>query len=215
MNDNAIKHQLAEITTELYQAGIITATGGNISIRSVEHINALWITPSAIFKGALSPDDLVLIDLDGKVLAGRYPPSIEYGFHAGVMRVRPEVNALVHSHPPYAIVWGLGDLPIPPVTYDALLVGRLPFIPWNMVGSIELARAVIDVVGLKKASGAFLRNHGLITVGKNLRHAADLSLMVEHTLKVIHLVRQIGLEPAELDRASIDRLINFTTGRDL
>jgi len=214
MDDNALKIQLAEMTTELYLAGVVTATGGNISVRSEEREGALWITPSAIFKGALTPDEMTLIDVDGKVLAGKYPPSIEFGFHAGVMRVRPEVKALVHSHPPYAIVWGLGDLPIPPVTYDALLVGQLPFIPWHMVGSIELTAAVIQVVGVGNTRGAFLRNHGLVTIGKDLQQAADATLMVEQTLKVLHLAHQAGIQPAILDQESIDRLLKLVVARE-
>jgi L-fuculose-phosphate aldolase len=213
MNDIEIKQQLADITTELYQAGVIAATGGNISVRSVDHGSALWITPSAIFKGTLTPEDMTLIDTDGNVLGGRYPPSIEYAFHAGLMRTCPELNAVVHSHPPYAIVWGLGDLPIPPVTYDSLLVSRIPFIPWHMVGSIELASAIVETVGLHNHTGAFLRNHGLVMAGMDLRHAADATLMVEHTLKVLHLALQAGLQPAELDRDSIDQLKRLATAR--
>ena len=87
MNDDALKQQLADITTELYQAGVVAATGGNISVRSVEHERALWITPSCVFKGALTPDEMILINLDGIVLAGKYPPSIEYAFHAGLLAV--------------------------------------------------------------------------------------------------------------------------------
>jgi ribulose-5-phosphate 4-epimerase/fuculose-1-phosphate aldolase len=213
MDDAIIKKQLAEITTELYLAGVVTGTGGNISVRSLKYEKALWITPSAVFKGALTPEDMTLIGVDGKVLAGKHPPSIEFGFHAGVMRVRPEINALVHSHPPYAIVWGLGDLPIPPITYDALLVAQLPFIPWHIVGSSELALAVIETVGAVKTSGAFLRNHGLVTVGKDLRQAADITLVVEQTLRVLHLARQAGVQPAELDQASIDQLLQLAASR--
>jgi L-ribulose-5-phosphate 4-epimerase len=213
MNDEILKQQLVDITTELYQTGVVTATGGNISARSIEREGALWITPSALFKGGLTIQDLTMIDLDGNILGGKNPPSIEYAFHAGLMKTRPDVNAVVHSHPPYAIVWGLGDLPIPPITYDALLVGRLPFIPWHMVGSQELAEAVIDAVGRGMVGGAFLRNHGLVMVGKDLRQAADTTLMVEQTLKVLHLARQINLRPAELDDISIEKLKRLAESR--
>jgi ribulose-5-phosphate 4-epimerase/fuculose-1-phosphate aldolase len=214
MNDDALKQQLADITAELYQAGVVAATGGNISVRSVEHEGALWITPSCVFKGALTPDEMILINLDGTVLAGKYPPSIEYAFHAGLLASRLDINAVVHSHPPYAIVWGLGDLPIPPVTYDGLLVGRLPFIPWHMIGSKELAGAVVDAVGGGRTGGAFLRNHGLVMVGKDLRRAADATLMVEHTLKVLHLARQAGINPTELNQKSIEQINRMIDARE-
>ena len=213
MNDDTLKQQLADISTELYRTGVVTATGGNISVRSVEREHALWITPSAVFKGALSPQDMTLIDEEGKVVSGKYPPSIEFAFHAGLMRVRADINAVVHSHPPYAIVWGLGDLAIPPITYDALLVAAYPFIPWHMVGSKELAGAVIDAVGNGMAGGAFLRNHGLVMVDKNLRQAADATLMTEQTLKILFLAHQMGIKPAELDSDSIDQLTRLAISR--
>ncbi len=213
MNDEDLKKQLADFSTELYRSGVVTATGGNISVRSVDREHALWITPSAVFKGALSPQDMTLIDEGGKVLSGKYPPSMEFAFHAGLMRVRADINAVVHSHPPYAIVWGLGELDIPPITYDALLVRAYPFIPWHMVGSQELAGAVIEAVGNGKAGGAFLRNHGLVMVGKDLRQAADNTMMTEQTLKILHLARQIGLKPAELDRGSIEQLNQLASSR--
>lgn len=213
MNDDTLKQQLADISTELYRAGVVSATGGNISVRSVEREHALWITPSAVFKGALFPQDMTLIDEEGKVVSGKYPPSIEYAFHAGLMRVRADINAVVHSHPPYAIVWGLGDLAIPPITYDALLVAAYPFIPWHMVGSNELAGAVIDAVGNGMAGGAFLRNHGLVMVDKNLRQAADATLMTEQTLKILFLAHQMGIKPAELDSDSIDQLTRLAVSR--
>ncbi|MBN2676797.1 MAG: class II aldolase/adducin family protein, partial [Anaerolineaceae bacterium] len=198
MNDAEIKRQLADISEELYHNGVVTATGGNLSVRSCERECALWITPSALFKGNLTPGDMTLIDLDGKVLAGKYPPSIEFAFHAGLMRSRPDVNAIVHSHPVYATVWGLGDLDIPPITYDALIVGSFPYIPWHMVGSLELASAVIDSAGRDGIWGVFMRNHGLVTLGRELRQAADNTLMTEHTLKILHLAHQMSIKPDEL-----------------
>jgi L-ribulose-5-phosphate 4-epimerase len=213
MSDDLLKHQLADITTELYRAGVVTATGGNISVRSSDCAQELWITPSAVFKGGLTVQDMTLIDLDGNVLGGNNKPSIEFAFHAGLMRARPEVNAVVHSHPPYAIVWGLGDLEIPPITYDALLTGAFPFIPWRMAGSQELAVAVVEAVGKPGVWGAFLRNHGLVTIGKNLRHAADGTLMAEQTLKILHLTRQMGIKPAELDNDSIEQLVRLAASR--
>jgi L-fuculose-phosphate aldolase len=129
------------------------------------------------------------------------------------MRIRADINAVVHSHPPYAIVWGLGDLAIPPITYDALLVAAYPFIPWHMVGSKELAGAVIDAVGNGMTGGAFLRNHGLLMVDKNLRQAADATLMTEQTLKILFLAHQMGIKPAELDNDSIDQLTRLAISR--
>jgi L-fuculose-phosphate aldolase len=214
MTDADLKQDLVDIATELYQVGVVTGTGGNISVRSSEHENSLWITPRALFKGGLNPIDLTLIDLEGKMLEGKYKPSIEFAFHAGLMKFRPDINAVVHSHAPYAIIWGLGDLAIPPITHDALLVACLPFIPWHMVGSKELAEAVLETVGRGMTCGAFLRNHGLVTVGGNLRQAADETLMVEHTLKILHHAHQLGFKPAELTKKAMEQLSRLQVPHD-
>ncbi len=214
MNDAELRVHLAEITTELYKAGLVTATGGNISVRSVDVTNALWITPSMVFKGSLHPEDMTLIDTEGRIIEGKYNPSIEFAFHAGLMKIRPEVNAVVHSHAPYATVWGLGDIDIPPITYEALFVGNLPFIPWHMVGSQELASVILKTIGQGTAPGAFLRNHGLITVGGTLRQAADATLMVEHTLKILHLTYQLGNKPVELTEKTIEQLNRMANFRN-
>jgi L-ribulose-5-phosphate 4-epimerase len=214
MIDAALRAHLAEITTELYQVGVVTPTGGNVSVRSVDVANALWITPSAVFKGSLHPEDMTLINLEGTVIDGRFKPSMEYAFHAGLMKLRPEINAVVHSHAPYAIVWGLGEFEIPPITYEALFVGQLPFIPWHMVGSKELASAILDKIGQGSVPGAFLRNHGLITVGGNLRQAADATLMVEQTLKIMHLTNQLGCKPFVLSGKAIEELNHLTDLRN-
>ena len=83
ISDKELKQQLVEITTELYMAGVITATGGNISVRCATLQDAAWITPSQIFKRDLKPEDLVLIDLDGRKLEGNGKPSMESAYHVG------------------------------------------------------------------------------------------------------------------------------------
>lgn len=117
-----------------------------------------------------------------------------------------EVNAVVHSHPPYEIVGGMGDLEIPPITYDAILVGAYPFIPWHRVGSPELAEAVVAAAGRDGIWGSFLRNHGLVTLGRDLRQAADATLLTEHTLKILHHIQQLGIQPSKLDDLSIKQI---------
>ncbi len=209
MNDSELKKQLAEITTELYHAGVVTATGGNLSVRSVEVPDALWITPSQIFKGSLHPDQMILIDYDGKKIQGDYKPSVESVYHAGVMKLRPDVNSVVHSHAPLATVFGMTEMEMTPVTTEAVFLKNFPIVPWFMGGTKELAQAVMDCVGNTKVGGAFLRNHGLMTVGKDLRQAADGTLMVEHTVKILLMCKIAGLTPTTLPEQAVKFLSQF------
>lgn len=205
------KRQLAEITRELYDAGVITATGGNLSIRCASRLSAAWITPSGIFKGGLRPEDMVLIDLEGEKLEGLYNPSVESVYHAGIFRSRPEIIAVVHTHAPLATVFGMCDLEMPPITSEAVFLTEMPIIPWYLGGSEELAAAVVEHIGKTETSGAFLRNHGLITVGRSLREAADATFAVEHTVKILLACKAGGLVPSLISEQGV-RLLKRVSG---
>lgn len=207
MTEDAIKTQLVAVTTELYRAGVITAVGGNVSARCATRPDAAWITPSRIFKGALRAEDLVLIDGEGKKLAGDWEPSVEAIYHANLLRLRPAVNAVVHSHAPLATVFGLGDWTMPPITAEAVFIRDFPIIPFFVGGTPELAQAVVEHLGQSPANGAYLRNHGLITLGGSLREAADLTLMVEHTLKILFQCHALGRQPSLIPPESVDQLL--------
>ncbi len=204
MTDDELRQQLAEITTELYQAGVITAIGGNLSVRSASRDGAAWITPSAIFKGALKAPDMVLIDFDGRLLEGSSKPSVESVYHGGIYRLRPDINAVVHSHAPLSVVFGASGMEMVPITAEAVLLGDMPVIPWYMPGSRELAADVLS--RLARANGAFLRNHGLITTGKSLRRAADATLAVEETVKILLTCKALGVEPSLLPPEAVAML---------
>lgn len=183
-----LKQQIVDITNELFQADVVTASGGNISGR-VEGTDIIWITPTRMFKGGLTVDDLIRVDLDGNMLEGKTRPSIEAPMHTGIMKARPEVLAVVHSHAPHATALAVCGVCVPPISFDAFLVSKLPVVPFAMSGQ-ELAEAVLERIG--DWPGAFLQNHGLLAVGKNLRTAANLTMTVEHVGKILCIARTLG-----------------------
>ncbi len=209
MNDEELKVELVNITTELYHAGLVTATGGNISVRSASRPDAAWITPSQIFKGALKPEQMILIDMDGKKLEGDYKPSIESVYHAGIMKYRPEICAVVHTHAPLSTIFGVSDMQMLPVNTEAVFCMNMPIIPFYMGGSKELAQAVIENVGKTKATGAFLSNHGLMVVGRSLRQAADASYMVEHVVDILLKIKNAGITPKLVPEQTVKMLAQF------
>lgn len=206
--DRELKEQLADTIAELYRAGVVTASGGNLSVRSVEREDAAWITPSRRFKGGLRPEHMILIDLRGQKLEGVGDPSVEVDYHAAILRLRSEVNAVVHSHAPLATMFGMCDLTMPPILPEAVLIAHFPTIPFHLGGTKDLAEAVIDALGHGRANGAYLRNHGLITLGKDLRQAADTTYLVEHTIKILLLCRLADREPSQLPPAAVDSLLH-------
>ena len=209
MTDDELKEELARVTTELYRAGLVTAMGGNISVRSADRPDAAWITPSQIFKGDLKPEQMILVDMEGKKISGDYKPSIESVYHAGIMKYRPEVNAVVHTHAPLSTIFGLCNLDILPVNTEAIFCMNMPRIPFYLGGTKELANAVIENVGKTKATGAFLSNHGLMTIGKTLRQAADNSYAVEHVVDILLKIKMAGLEPCLIPEQTVKFLSQF------
>jgi L-ribulose-5-phosphate 4-epimerase len=183
-----LKQKIVDITNELFAVDIITATGGNISAR-IAGTEIIWITPSKMFKGGLSADDLILVDLDGNMVEGKTRPSIEAPLHTGIYRAREDVLAVIHSHAPYATAIALCNICFPPITFDGYLISKLPTVPFAMSGQ-ELAQAVLEQIGTWP--GAFLQNHGFLAMGKDLRTAANLTLSVEHMGKVLMIAKILG-----------------------
>jgi L-ribulose-5-phosphate 4-epimerase len=183
-----LKQDIVDITNELFAADIITATGGNISAR-IPGTDIIWITPSKMFKGGLTADDLILVDLDGNMVEGKTRPSIEAPLHTGIYRAREDMLAVIHSHAPYATAIALCNLCMPAITFDGYLISKLPIVPFAVSGQ-ELAQAVLDKIGVWP--GAFLQNHGFLAMGKDLRSAANLTLAVEHMGKVLMIAKTLG-----------------------
>jgi len=183
-----LKRKIVDITNELFAVDIITATGGNVSGR-LPGTDVIWITPSKMFKGGLTVEDLIHVDLEGNMVEGKTRPSIEAPLHTGIYRARDDVLAVIHSHAPYATAISLCNLCFPPITFDGFLISKLPTVPFAVSGQ-ELAEAVLEKID--QWPGAFLQNHGFLAMGKDLRSAANLTLTVEHMGKILAIARLLG-----------------------
>jgi L-fuculose-phosphate aldolase len=204
--DVEAKQQIMQITNELFAMGLLTATGGNISALAAEP-ETYWITPSQMYKGGLTEDDLVLVRPDGTVLAGRNKPSVEYQMHWASYQARPDATAAVHTHAPMATAFGITNQKFPPINTDAIFLADTRIVPWYMPGSSELAAAVGDA--LKISRGAILQCHGLMTVGKTMRDAATRAMMLEETAKLVLYCKQFGGELALVPDEWVERLASI------
>jgi len=170
--------KLVEIAKRLYDKNMNAALGGNVSIRLGDEIA---ITPAGINKGFMTDDDVVVVDTNGTKLRGNGKPSSEGKMHYEIYRLRPDVQAIIHAHPPFAVGFALAhrDLPDDILPEATILLGHVPCLPYVTPSTIDLAREVAQ--GLVHRNAAFMANHGAITVGADLEEAYNRMELLEQT----------------------------------
>jgi len=198
-----IRQWIIEIVEELYDAGLITPKGGNVSARLPDS-DEVWITPSQLYKGALTEERLIRVNLRGKKLEGSDRPSVELPMHLAIYSAREDVGAVIHTHAPMAIVVGLYDEPIPPITIEAIGLREAPVVPFLLSGTREQCQAIVEALG--EGSAVLLQNHGLLTVGKDLREAASKAHQLEFAARTVVIARLLGGEPATIPEKLADFL---------
>jgi autoinducer 2 (AI-2) kinase len=191
-----IRDDVVRTVEEMYAHGLITSTGGNVSVR-IPGKDEVWITPNSFFKGALRPDMLVRVDLEGNPIGVfPYAPSSERMLHCAMYRNQASVGAVIHSHAPKTTLLGLAGLPFLPISTEAAFIGEIPRIPFIMPGTAELADAVAAVA--RDVPAVIMQNHGLIVGGPNLRHTIDMTLIIEQTADKLIACHMLGKTPPVL-----------------
>lgn len=201
-NEQAIRKEVVEVCRWMYEAGYIASTDGNVSVRLSN--SRLLVTPSGVPKGHLTPDQLVITDLNGKVLRGRGRPSSEIKMHLKVYEVREDVSAVVHAHPRVCLAFSVAgkSLSIPALTEVILSLGDIPIAPYATPTTAEVPEAIGELI--KNHNALILDRHGSITVGKDLVQAYNILETIEHAAEVLLYATQLGgvrpLPPAEAER---------------
>jgi len=190
MSAEEIKEQLVETARELLRSGLVEGTAGNLSARLPD--GNVVLSPSSLPYETMTPDDLVVTDLDGKVLAGARAPTSEKALHLACLRKHPELGAVIHSHAKYATMFAITRRPIPCVIeeFDVFVGGEVPVAEYRLTGSDELGEEVSRHVGERGA--VLMANHGLLTVGKDLAGALKVARLVERTAEIVWGAQALG-----------------------
>jgi L-fuculose-phosphate aldolase len=177
---------------QLHEQGFVAATDGNLSVRLGE--DRLLVTPTGMSKGAMRTPDMVVVDLEGNRLAGKRHVSSEIGMHLLIYRLRPEVQGIVHAHPPTATGFAASgfDLTRPLVCELVVGLGKIPLARYGTPGTPELAEALAPLIPDHDA--ILMANHGVVTCGPSLENAFMKMETVEHFAKITLVARLLGHE---------------------
>lgn len=190
MSEQELRRKLVAVGKKAFEYRLLSGTWGNISARFGK--DKMLITPSGFEKVALKPSDIVLMDLQGKVLKGKWKPSSEVPVHSLIYKVREDVNAVIHTHSHYAVALAVAGQEIPVLTSEfASAVGhKVPVTRYVTSGTYEFAEEVVRTLGEGKA--VLLRNHGVIAVGDSLEDAFQTALLIEDEARTFILASSLG-----------------------
>lgn len=204
------RKEVADFIKRLYANGLTTCSGGNLSSRLDE--KHVIITPSALDKGTISPDQIVLITIDGENLTPHLKMSIETEMHLEIYCKNPAVKSVVHAHPTTATSFSACNTEINvELTGEAyLVVGPLAYVPYMLMGTKELAEAVAEKT--KTANAVIMKNHGITTVGPTMLKAYDRMEVLEAAAQMTINLKIMG-ELSALTLDAIQELNDWKSGK--
>ncbi|MFF2632524.1 L-ribulose-5-phosphate 4-epimerase [Microbacterium sp. NPDC058021] len=205
-----VRAEVATLHAELVRYGLVVWTGGNVSGR-VPGADLFVIKPSGVSYDDLGPENMIVCDLDGAVVAGTpgsdRSPSSDTAAHAYVYRNMPEVGGVVHTHSPYATAWAARGEAIPCVITAMAdeFGGEVPVGPFAIIGDDSIGRGIVETLTGHRSRAVLMQNHGPFTIGASAKDAVKAAVMVEDVARTVHLARQGG-EVLPIPQDAIDRL---------
>jgi len=192
VSETQARIDIVEVGRRLYARGHVASNDGNISVRLDER--RILTTPKSVSKGFMTPDMMCVVDPDGRKLSGDRDPSSELLMHLEVYRQRPDVNAVVHAHPPLATGFAVAGIPLDRAVLAEVIttLGSIPIAEYGTPSTQELPDAVRQYI--KAHDGLLLANHGALTVAHELFAAYYKMETIEHFAKISLVARMLGGE---------------------
>lgn len=195
MSDRLPRQEIINTALAFNRTGLSVGRSGNLSVRNSQ---GFLITPSGLPYPEMTPESLIQMDLDGRVLAGDLEPSSEWHFHRAIYLARPEAEAIVHVHSPYATGLACNRSDIPAFHYMVAVAGgdSIRCAEYATFGTEELSRNAVEALEDRRA--CLLANHGQVALGTTLQAAFDLAVEVENLSRQYWISRLFG-DPVVLD----------------
>lgn len=195
----ALKEEACRVMTKAYKENLVAGTSGNISAYDPES-GLMVVTPSGLDYDLMTPDDMMVIKLDGTIVEGTHKPSSEWRLHAEIYKAKPEARAVLHTHSPYATACAVTQETIPVILIEMFpfLGGDIKVADFGVPGTTDVGTNAVKA--LEGRYTALLANHGVVAFGKDLEQAHVRAVYAEDAAKIYYFARtsgQIKLIPEE------------------
>lgn len=191
LSEKEARTQLAKLHAQLWDAGLVVWSGGNISQRIQ---GGFLIKPSGLSYDELTAESMVLCDLDGNAIDKTLTPSSDTAAHAYVYRNMPEVGGVVHTHSNYACGWAAAGRAIPCVLTAIAdeFGGEIPLGPFAIIGDDSIGRGIVETLSGHRSKAVLMQQHGVFTIGKDAKDALKAAVMCEDNAKSAFIAEQLG-----------------------
>lgn len=193
VSEYQLRQEIIRVTRIVTEQGLVCSSDGNISVRlDADHF---LMTPAGLYKMGMVTEDPIVVNWEGEVLKGKpgYRPTSELKMHLEVYRQRPDVNAVLHAHPPYCVALTVADIPFPTTLIPEVLaaLGEVPTAPYARPGTDDLALSIRDLIG--DHDSLLLSHHGSLNASDTLETALIALERMEHAAKVYYLAKTMGV----------------------
>lgn len=203
------KQLIVDSGKRMIGSGLTNETWGNISCRDPE-TNTCYLTPSAMPYNTITVDDIVVCDLDGNLIEGKRKPTIEKDLHLSIYRNRTDVNAIIHTHPLYSMVYAAQGKDIPLFIDEAAqsLGDTVRCAKYGLPSSKELAKNCSEALG-PKSNACLLNSHGAVCVSENMDGAFKVAAVLEITAHILYMIESTGGKPNGISDENIKAMQDF------
>ena len=203
--ERELRQDIVDIGRYVWQKGWIAANDGNISVRL--DAGRVLCSPTGVCKGLMHPDDLIIVDLQGRKLEGRLQGTSEIAMHLAVYKLRPDVRSVLHAHPPVATGFATAGRPLNLALLPEVIIGLgcVPLAGYGLPGTPELIEPMLPLI--PKYDAIMMGNHGVVAYGEDVHKAFFRMETVEHFARITLVAELLG-GPTVLPKGEVQKLVD-------